>query len=147
MEQVKLGIVGLGRLGRNHAANIHYHLPNAELTAICSMVEAELDSVGAEMLPRYRYTDYREMFQNRELDGVVIATNSQSHCEMACAAAEFGVKNVYIEKPLGMTLEEIEQIRRAVDGSKINVFQVGYNRRFDASYRALTSGAILGIAA
>ena len=137
MKPVKLGIVGLGRLGRNHAANIHYHLPNAELTAICSVVEAELESVGAEMNPRYRYTDFREMFQNRELDGVVIATNSQSHCEMACAAAELGVKNVYIEKPLGMTMAEIEQIRTAVEKSDVNVFQVGYNRRFDASYRAL----------
>lgn len=137
MNPVKLGIVGLGRLGRNHAANIHYHLPNAELSAICSVVEAELESVGAEMNPRYRYTDYREMFQNKELDGVVIATNSQSHCEMACAAAELGVKNVYIEKPLGMTMEEIERIRAAVGKSDIKVFQVGYNRRFDKSYIAL----------
>ena len=137
MEPVKLGIVGLGRLGRNHAANIHYHIPNAELTAICSVVESELESVGAEMQPRYRYTDYKELFQNRELDGVVIATNSQSHCEMACVAAELGVKNVYIEKPLGMTLEEIDRIRAVVGKSDVNVFQVGYNRRFDASYRAM----------
>ncbi len=137
MEKIKLGIVGLGRLGHNHAANIFYHIPNAELTAICSVVQSELDEVGAEMQPKYRYTDYREMFENRELDGVVIATNSQSHCEMAIAAAELGVKNVYIEKPLGMTLDEITRIREAVEKSDINVFQVGYNRRFDASYQAL----------
>ncbi len=137
MEKIRLGIVGLGRLGRNHAANIFYHIPNANLTAICSVVQSELDEVGAEMQPKYRYTDYREMFQNRELDGVVIATNSQSHCEMAIAAAELNVKNVYMEKPLGMTLDEIKRIREAVEKSDINVFQVGYNRRFDASYQAL----------
>ena len=96
MSTVKLGVVGLGRLGRNHAANIHYRLPNAELTAICSVVQTELDNVAEEMKPRYCYTDYREMFKNQELDGVVIASNSQAHCEMACAAAELGVKNVYI---------------------------------------------------
>lgn len=137
MSTVKLGVVGLGRLGRNHAANIHYRLPNAELTAICSVVQTELDNVAEEMKPRYCYTDYREMFKNQELDGVVIASNSQAHCEMACAAAELGVKNVYIEKPLGMALDEVEQIRIAVGKSNIRVFQVGYNRRFDASYRAL----------
>lgn len=114
MKTVKLGIVGLGRLGRNHAANIHYHIPNAELTAICSVIPQELEQVGQEMQPKYRYTDYREMFLNKELDGVVIATNSQLHCEMACAAAELGVKNVYMEKPLGMTIEEIDRsCRRA----------------------------------
>lgn len=137
MKTVKLGIVGLGRLGRNHAANIHYKIPNAELTAICSVMPHELEEVGREMNPKYRYADYRDMFMNTELDGVVIATNSQLHCEMACAAAELGVKNVYMEKPLGMTLEEIDRIRTAVDNSGINVFQVGYNRRFDTSYQAM----------
>ncbi|MDR0841654.1 MAG: Gfo/Idh/MocA family oxidoreductase [Christensenellaceae bacterium] len=137
MAKVKLGIVGLGRLGRNHAANIHYHIPNAELIAICSVVQAELDEVAGEMHPPYTYTDYREMFQNKELDGVVIATNSQSHCDMAIEAARLGVKNIYIEKPLGMTLDEVNRIRDALQGSEVKVFQVGYNRRFDKSYQAM----------
>lgn len=137
MKKIQLGIVGLGRLGRNHAANIHYNIPNAELAAICSVVPRELEEVAAQMHPRFQYMDYREMFRNPELDGVVIASNSQSHCEMAVAAAELGVKNVYIEKPLGMTLDEIERIKTAVEASKIGVFQVGYNRRFDKSYLAM----------
>lgn len=136
MEQVKLGIVGLGRLGRNHARNICFHIPNAQLTAVCSAIETELDEVSAEMHPQYRYTDYREMFSNTELDGVVIASNSQMHCEMAVEAAKLGVKNVYIEKPLAMTMDEARQIREAVVKSEIRVFQVGYNRRFDSSYLA-----------
>lgn len=137
MDNVKLGIVGLGRLGRNHARNICFGIRNAELTAVCSAVQAELDEVSAEMHPKYLYTDYREMFLNKELDGVVIASNSQMHCEMAVQAAELGVKNVYIEKPLAMTMEEAARIREAVAKSGIRVFQVGYNRRFDASYLAV----------
>lgn len=134
MKQVKLGIAGLGRLGRKHAANIHYHIPNAELAAICSVVQQELDEVSEEMRPPYRYTDYREMFRNGELDGVVIASSSQAHCEMACAAAELGVRNIYMEKPLGMSIEEIDRIKSAMENSPVRIFQVGYNRRFDASY-------------
>ncbi len=137
MRKIQLGIVGLGRLGRNHAANIHYNIPNAELAAICSVAPGELEAVSVEMRPRFCYPDYRDMFKNQELDGVVIATNSQSHCELAVAAAELGVKNVYIEKPLGMTLDEIDRIRKAVEASGIGVFQVGYNRRFDKSYLAM----------
>ena len=137
MEKVKLGIVGLGRLGRNHARNICFGIPEAELAAVCSAVPAELDEVCAEMHPRWRYDDYREMFQNKELDGVVIASNSQVHCEMAIEAARLGVKNVYIEKPLAMTMDEARAIKTAVEKSDIRIFQVGYNRRFDKSYRAV----------
>ncbi len=135
MKKVSLGIVGLGRLGINHATNISL-MPDAELTAVCSMVPKELETAKERFHPKYVYTDYREMFQNKELDGIVIATNSQVHCEMAIAAAELGVKNVYIEKPLGMSLEEVKKIKDAVEKSEINVFQVGYNRRFDVSYQA-----------
>ena len=136
MDRIRLGIIGLGRLGRKHAENIHYKIPNAELTAICSMVQEELDSVGAEMGPKYRTRDFMELIENQELDAVVIASSSQEHCRMLCAAAEAGRKKVYIEKPLGMTVEEIIRIRSAVQANKGMMLQVGYNRRFDQSVQA-----------
>lgn len=136
MEKMKIGIIGLGRLGRKHAENIYYKVPNAELTAICSVVQEELDMVSKEMSPKYITKDYMELFNNKELDGVVIATSSQSHCKMICDAAEAGVKNIYTEKPLGMTIEEIDLIRDTVNKNDVNIFQVGYNRRFDTSYQA-----------
>lgn len=136
MEKVKLGIVGLGRLGRNHAENIQHNIPNAELTAICSVVQSELDTVKAELSPKYCYTDYREMFANKELDGILISSNSQVHCEMACAAAELGVSNIYMEKPLGMSIDEINKMKDAIEHSNIKIFQVGYNRRYDLSFQA-----------
>ena len=43
MKKIKVGIAGLGRLGKVHAANLAYKIPNAELTAACSIVEAELE--------------------------------------------------------------------------------------------------------
>ena len=76
MDKIKLGIIGLGRLGRKHAANIHYNIANAELTAICSLVEEELDSVAREMNPKYRTSSFEELIENQELDGVVIASSS-----------------------------------------------------------------------
>ena len=132
---VKLGIIGLGRLGRKHAENIHYHIQNAELRAICSVVQEELDGVSDEMAPRYVTTNYHEILENDDLDGVVIAASSQEHCAMICDAADAGRKNVYTEKPIGMTIPEIDQIRAAVQARPDIRFQVGYNRRFDASVR------------
>jgi myo-inositol 2-dehydrogenase/D-chiro-inositol 1-dehydrogenase len=137
MEKVKLGIVGLGRLGRNHAANIHYKLPNAELTAVCSAVQEEIDSVMAEMNPKYGSLDYRDLFNDKELDGIVISSNSMFHCSMICDAAKAGVKNIYCEKPLGMTLDEIDLIKDAVEKYDVKIFQIGYNRRFDKSLQKM----------
>ncbi|CCQ97625.1 Oxidoreductase domain protein [[Clostridium] ultunense Esp] len=133
MAKVKLGIIGLGRLGRNHAANIHYKIPNAELTAICSTVQEELDNVKMEMNPNYAILDYMELLNIEELDGVVIASNSAFHCEMICNAAKAGIKNIFCEKPLGMTLEEIDVIKETVEKHQVNIFQIGFNRRFDKS--------------
>lgn len=137
MEKVKLGIVGLGRLGREHAANINYNIINAELTAICSAVQEEVDQVMKEMSPAYGTTDYMELFNDRNLDGIVIASNSAFHCQMICDAAHAGVKNIYCEKPLGMTLEEIDQIKEAVEKNGVKVMQMGYNRRFDRSLMSM----------
>jgi myo-inositol 2-dehydrogenase/D-chiro-inositol 1-dehydrogenase len=136
MDKVKLGIIGLGRLGRKHAENIHYHIQNAELTAICSIVQEELDAVSKEMNPQYVTKDYIEIINNDQLDGIVIASSSQEHAVMICDAAKAERKNVYTEKPLGMTLEEIDHIKEAVEANEGMKFQVGYNRRFDQSVQA-----------
>ena len=136
MDKIKIGIIGLGRLGRKHAENIHYKIQNAELRAICSTVEEEIRSVGSEMNPKYRTTDFMEIIENEDLDAVVIASSSQAHCRMVCAAAEAGRKDVYLEKPLGMSIEEIDQINAAVQANSGMRLQVGYNRRFDKSVQA-----------
>lgn len=136
MDRVKLGLIGLGRLGIKHAENIYYKIANAELTAICSKIEQEIYSVGKEMSPKYCTNDYMEIIENEDLDAIVIASSSQEHCRMLCAAAAAGRKNVYIEKPLGMTIEEIDRIKAAVTANRGMLLQVGYNRRFDPSVQA-----------
>lgn len=137
MSKVKLAVVGLGRMGREHASNIKYQIPEAELVAVCSVVPEELKSVVDELHVPYGAMDFAEMVKETELDGVVIATNSQSHCDLICQAAELGVKNIYTEKPVGMTLEELETIKEAVQKNQVNILQVGYNRRFDKNYQRM----------
>lgn len=135
-DKVKLGIIGMGRLGRKHAENIHYHIHNAELTAACSIVQEELDAVSKELNIQYVTKDYKEIIANDRLDGIVIASSSQEHAEMICEAAKAGRKNVYTEKPIGMTLPEIDQIKKSIEANAGMKFQVGYNRRFDQSVQA-----------
>jgi myo-inositol 2-dehydrogenase / D-chiro-inositol 1-dehydrogenase len=135
-ENVKLGIIGLGRLGLEHANNIHYAVAEAEVAAVCSIVDEELEKAKKLFSPKKVTRDYRELLQDRSLDGIVITTNSQTHCRIICDAAESGVKHLFTEKPIGMTMEEIDAIKAAVSSRPDMLFQVGYNHRFDRSLMA-----------
>mgnify|MGYP006291544005 CR=1 FL=1 len=128
---IRLAIVGLGRLGYEHARNIHTQIPGADLVGICSVRKEELDRVTAEMTPELVTQSYDELLNWGKFDGLVIATSSGVHAEQICAAADAGVKNVYTEKPLGMSMEELRRIKSSVDKNAGMLFQVGYNHRFD----------------
>lgn len=137
MQQVKLGIVGLGRLGFQHAANIKRLIPEAELYAVCSKIPEEVERAKREFEPAVATVSFDELLSLKELDGLVIAANSQAHCGMICAALRAGVRNLYTEKPIGMTLEEVAEIRAAVKEFGANIVQVGYHRRFDSNYQRM----------
>ena len=146
MEKIRLGIVGLGRMGYQHARNIHHHIPAAEIAAACSVVPEELERVAAEMGPALVTDAYADLLADDSLDGLVIATASQTHCEMICQAAEAGQRYLFIEKPIGMDVAEIEQIRQTAAAHPEMRLQVGFNRRFDPSIqtarRQVAEGAI-----
>ena len=78
MKKIKVGIAGLGRLGKVHANNIAFKIPNAELTAACSIVPAELEYAKEKLGVTDVYTDYREMLAKADIDAVVIVTTSST---------------------------------------------------------------------
>lgn len=131
MNTIKLGIIGIGRLGLEHAKNIHYKIPEAELSMLCSIVDKEIEHAG-KLFPEASSTkDYSELFENRELDGIIIATNSQTHRQLVCEAIQAGVKNIFTEKPIGISKNEINSIKKIVESTEDLTLQVGYNHRFD----------------
>ncbi|MFQ3620382.1 MAG: Gfo/Idh/MocA family oxidoreductase [Spirochaetales bacterium] len=137
IDKIQLGIVGLGRLGRKHAENIRFRIPQAKLQAACSLIPQELEWAERELQPSYCTSKYEDLLQDKELDGIVIATNSAYHCSMICAAAEAGIQHLFCEKPLGMNQKEIDRIQDTVSRSKVRFLQIGFNRRFDPSLRIM----------
>lgn len=133
---IRLGIIGLGRLGYEHASNINYLIRGAELYGVCSADAEELIRAQKEFSPPLITRDYQELLHARELDGVVIATNSQTHCRIICDAVDAGVKHIFTEKPIGMSLDEIDEIKQTVESRPEVMLQVGYNHRFDADLMA-----------
>ncbi|MDF2524089.1 MAG: oxidoreductase, Gfo/Idh/MocA family [Clostridiales bacterium] len=133
MKKIKLGIVGLGRLGRKHAENIAFRIPNAELVCVCSIIKEETDEVKKEWGIPYAYYDYDEMLKHTELDGVVIASSSTEHGKQIKTALEKGF-HVFSEKPLGVNIEEVRAASGIVESHNDKIFQLGFMRRYDTSY-------------
>lgn len=132
--KVKIGSIGLGRLGYEHARNIAVSIPGAELTALCDLDEAKLRSVTDELDIPYSYSDFAKMCQNTELDAVVIVSPSACHTEHIKLALEAG-KHVFCEKPLDTTVERCKEAEKIVAAHPDKIFMLGFMRRYDYSYR------------
>ena len=76
MKTVKIGSVGLGRLGHEHAKNLATQVPGCELAAICDVDAGRVKEVAEELGVQYTYTDFEEMCRNPELDAIVIVSPS-----------------------------------------------------------------------
>ncbi|HAL93960.1 MAG TPA: Gfo/Idh/MocA family oxidoreductase [Rectinema sp.] len=134
MEKVKIGIVGLGRLGKRHAFNLANLVPKANLQAVCSLNEAELEWAKKELETPQLFLSFEDMLAHADIDAVWIASSSVFHASQAKTALEHGF-HVFVEKPMGVTLQECAEIEHAVQNHQDQVFLVGFVRRFDPSYR------------
>lgn len=133
MKKLRIGIAGLGRLGKVHATNIATKIPNAELVAACSIVADELEWAKKELSIENVYDDYNEMINSPDIDAVAIVTSSGEHCWQIEAALDAG-KHVFTEKPLGIDVEQCMIAEAAVARNPELTFMLGFMRRYDKSY-------------
>lgn len=133
MKKIKIGSVGLGRLGYEHAVNIATKISQCELTAVCDIDAARVAQVAAELDVVYQYTDFEEMCKNPELDAIVIVSPSAHHPAQIAMALSYG-KHVFSDKPLGTTIEQCLTAEKAVEAHPDKIFMLGFMRRFDPSY-------------
>lgn len=134
MKKVNVGIVGLGRLGKEYAKNIARFIPQANLVAACSINEHELAYVSSEYKIQNLYTSYDKMLANAKIDAVVIVSPTNLHAEQIIKAVEAGY-HVFCEKPLAIQLEDCYKVEDVVDKYPNLIAMLGFVRRFDPSYR------------
>jgi predicted dehydrogenase/threonine dehydrogenase-like Zn-dependent dehydrogenase len=127
-EPPKIGFIGAG----NYASRIlipAFKKAGARLHTISSSGGTNAAIHGRKNGFEYATSDTDELLANSEIDVVAIATRHNSHAKFVIKALEAG-KHVFVEKPLALTLEEIEEIQRTFDEATSCRLMVGYNRRF-----------------
>lgn len=130
---INIGIIGLGRLGKVHADNLVFSVPNVNLIAACSLIPEELNYAKENLGVTRLYNEYAEMLNDDDIDAIVIVSPSHLHCQQVIQAFEAG-KHVFVEKPLGISLDEMKEVKKVVEKRPEQVFMLGFMRRFDPSY-------------
>ena len=103
-EKARLGIIGTGSRGRFHLANL-LEDPSAQIVALCDDFRPHLDEASAMCPSARRYTDYRRLLEDPDVDGVIICTPLSMHAQMTIDALAAG-KHTFCEKAMAHTPEQ-----------------------------------------
>ena len=133
-----VGCIGTGPQGRGDMGNF-LNLKNAQVVAVCDVKKDQLEAAQRAVNGHYKnsdcavYDDFRELLQRKDIDACLIATPDHWHVPASLHAVRSG-KDVYLEKPMGLTLEEDWALRRECQHRKA-IFQFGTQQRSTRIFR------------
>jgi hypothetical protein len=139
-DRVTIGFIGVGVRGGDGLLVNNLKLPEAQCVATCDPFKDRREKWAHKIDARYAelkgvgtykscatYNDFRELLARTDLDAVAIATPDHWHVPIAIAAVKAG-KDIYVEKPLGLTIRQNQALRKAVDRYQ-RIFQYGTQQR------------------
>ena len=146
--KVRIGIVGIGNMGRVHADHVQ-RLPNTELAAICDRSVDKLADISARS-GTASFSNYTQMLDSVEMDGVIIATPHYEHPQMTLDAFARGI-HVLVEKPIAVHVKDAQRMIAAYHQAKATspelVFAAMFMQRtygFWRKIKAMIDGGELG---
>lgn len=144
MGVIRIGIIGMGRIGKIHLENLSTKISGVEVLAVVNPSEK-----GQEFAKKFGVPltskDVSVIFDNSEIDAVLICSPSDTHADYAIKAAESG-KAIFCEKPIDMSLDRAIQVTAKVKEYHVPMM-VAFNRRFDPNFskvRMLVSEGKIG---
>jgi scyllo-inositol 2-dehydrogenase (NAD+) len=132
MNKLRLGVIGVGRLGKLHAEHLRRAIPAAQLVAVADADGARAKQVAAELEIEHAYANWEALLARKDIDAVVVAAPSRFHASVTRAAAAAG-KHIFCEKPPALSMEEAASAASAVAKAAVQ-FQIGFMRRYDPPY-------------
>ncbi len=137
---LRIGIIGVGRIGRMHAELVAHQVPGAALGSVYDAHEPAARGVAAALgVPAAASVE--EIFDG-DLDAVAICSSSDTHVDLLIAAAHAG-KAVFCEKPVSLDLAKVDRALGAIDAAGVP-FQIGFNRRFDPAHASVREAVVAG---
>jgi len=142
---INVGVIGAGRIGRLHAENLMYRIPEANLVAISDIYLEAAQKAAAELSIPAAHQDHRPILEDENIDAVLICSSTNTHAQFIQEAAEAG-KQIFCEKPIALDLAKIDRTLAAVEQAGVKL-QIGFNRRFDPNFirmREAVAGGEIG---
>lgn len=146
--RIRVGFIGAGNyassmllpvLAANESVELRRVVTTRSLTAMNAQRRFGFSALG---------TDADEVLTDEGVDAVFVVTRHRTHAELVCRALEAG-KAVFVEKPLALNQEEIDQVLRVIEATGNDRLVVGFNRRFapllvemKARFGRSTAGAV-----
>ena len=134
MKKLRFGLIGYKFMGKAHT-KAYTELPmymdppeGIEKAVLCGREEAWVKKVALQLGWQETETDWRRLVAREDIDAIDITSPSDTHKEIAIAAAEHG-KHVFCEKPLALNLQDARDILTAVQKAGVR-HQIGFNYRF-----------------
>ncbi|WP_423128964.1 Gfo/Idh/MocA family protein [Gaoshiqia sp. Z1-71] len=143
--KIQIAQIGCGRIARDHDMPCTMQHDVARMIAVCDVDKNRLadgkklvedyyaKKLGQKYMDVKMYDDYREMLLNKDIDAVIISTPDHWHSQPAIEAALAG-KDIYLQKPTSLTIEEGRQLSDIVQKQKV-ILQVGTQQRSSPQFR------------
>ncbi len=128
----KIALIGAGRIGRIHAANVAAH-PELQLAYVVDPMEAPAKDVAASY--GAKVADLDGALGDANVAGVIVASSTDTHLDFSLRAAQAG-KAIFCEKPIDLDLARAEANAPKFEAARARMF-LAFNRRFDPNFRAL----------
>ena len=146
MPELRVAVVGVGYMGRNHArvvSELSSELP-VELAALVDVDESRVRAV-AERYGATPYTSLEKLLSNEDLDVAIVATPTATHVSTALRLVEAGVRYMLIEKPLAENTSTARRLLEALGSSGVERVMVGHIERFNPAVRHLVRSLERGL--
>lgn len=135
MNEVRIGIIGLGNMGAAHAVHIHLQkkVPNMVLGAVCDISAERREWAGKQLAGVPVFENATEMYRSGLIDSVLIAVPHYDHPALAIEGFQHGL-HVLVEKPAGVYTKQVLEMNAAAEKSD-KLFCIMYNQRTNPVYQ------------
>jgi myo-inositol 2-dehydrogenase/D-chiro-inositol 1-dehydrogenase len=142
-EQLRIGVIGAGRIGKIHVENIARFIPQARLEGIADIkLTADQENWARALGARIVSKDPGDLLKDPGIQAVIICSSTDTHADLTVAAAKAG-KHIFCEKPVDLSTAKVKDALEAVKKAGVKL-QIGFNRRFDHNFSKIRELSLSG---